>query len=96
MKRGEAGCFVLDRGQGYEVAPPRVTVIDTTGAGDSFDAGYIAALVRGMEPRAAAQYACACGARQVTAFGATAGIREAADVDGLLPEGFARPKRRRG
>ncbi len=89
VKCAERGCLVVTEAGDFAVTPPHVTVVDTTGAGDSFDAGFIAALVRGGGPRAAAQYACACGARQVTALGATAGIRAAADVESLLPAGFA-------
>jgi sugar/nucleoside kinase (ribokinase family) len=46
VKRGAGGATVLARGlagrQRFEVATPSLTASDTTGAGDAFDAGFIA------------------------------------------------------
>lgn len=55
IKDGERGCLVLAAGDVVSV-PARhdVPVVDTTAAGDSFNAGYIAARLRGeARPRAA-------------------------------------------
>jgi sugar/nucleoside kinase (ribokinase family) len=49
---------------------PAVDEVDPTGAGDSFAAAFIASLVRGAEPVAAAEAACAVAARSVTVLGA--------------------------
>ena len=56
------------------VAPPG-PVVDTTGAGDSFYAGLIAGLSRGMSVYDAGRLGAAAGACCVTAIGATAGLR---------------------
>jgi ribokinase len=45
-------------------------VNDTTGAGDAFAAGLIAARLDGAEPREALTAACALAARAVSAPGA--------------------------
>lgn len=47
VKNGAAGCTAV--GPGWEVAvpAPEVAVVDTTGAGDAFNAGLLAALVDG-------------------------------------------------
>lgn len=61
-------------------------VIDTTGAGDSFYAGLLAGLLRGLSLADAGQLAAATGACCVTALGASAGIRgyqETAKLAGL-------------
>lgn len=50
--------------------PPRVKVIDTTGAGDTFTAALTLALVEGKEPQAALDFACAAGAAATTKAGA--------------------------
>ena len=63
---------VLSQG-GRQVArarPPKVAVIDTTGAGDAFTAALVVALVGGMDPQPALEYACLVGALTTTILGA--------------------------
>lgn len=67
-------------------APVRVpalptTVVDTTGCGDSFNAGMITGLLVGCEPADAALIGCACGALVATGLGSDAGIEH---LDGVL------------
>jgi sugar/nucleoside kinase (ribokinase family) len=50
-------------------------VVDTTGAGDSFYAGLLVGLLRGMKPLQAGLLGAATGACCVTGLGATAGLR---------------------
>lgn len=63
---------VLSRA-GQQVArarPPKVDVVDTTGAGDAFTAALTVALVAGMEPQEALEQACVVGALTTTKMGA--------------------------
>ena len=63
---------VLSR-NGRQIArakPPKVEVVDTTGAGDAFTAALTVALVSGKEPQAALEYACIVGALATTKMGA--------------------------
>ncbi len=53
-----------------EAKPPRVKVVDTTGAGDAFTAALTVALVSGLEPQAALKHACVVGALTTTKMGA--------------------------
>jgi len=56
MKRGSDDCFVITPGQRIAVASKKVDkVIDTTAAGDSFSAGYLAKRVLGGTPEQSAQ-----------------------------------------
>ena len=50
--------------------PPQVNAVDTTGAGDTFTAALTVALVEGMSPRGALEFACAAGACAATKRGA--------------------------
>jgi sugar/nucleoside kinase (ribokinase family) len=74
LKLGSAGCLVADEGAIYAVPAPPATVVDSTGAGDSFDAGLIAALLQGEKVRPAAEIATWVAARSLEAVGAAAGI----------------------
>jgi ribokinase len=61
------------RRKGREIArarPPRVEVVDTTGAGDAFTAALTTALVSDMNPGDALQFACVAGALATTRLGA--------------------------
>jgi len=53
-----------------KASPPRVDVVDTTGAGDAFTAALTVSLVNGAEPQAALEYACKVGALTTTRMGA--------------------------
>jgi sugar/nucleoside kinase (ribokinase family) len=48
-----------------------VESVDATGAGDSFDAGFLAAWLEGAEVTDALALACACGALSTRAPGGT-------------------------
>jgi sugar/nucleoside kinase (ribokinase family) len=73
-----AGLVVVKRGArgasagGVDVAPPAVDGVDATGAGDSFDAGFLAAWLAGEPVEQALRLGCACGALSTRALGGTA------------------------
>jgi ribokinase len=46
VKLGERGCYVSDGEETHHIKPFKVKVIDTTGAGDAFSAGFIYGLLR--------------------------------------------------
>jgi sugar/nucleoside kinase (ribokinase family) len=79
VKLGARGALLSDKAGRYievePVAPPG-QVVDTTGAGDSFYAGLITGLLRGMSLADAGRLGAATGACCVTALGATAGLRD--------------------
>jgi len=47
VKLGSKGCYVTDGKESHLVAPFKVNVVDTTGAGDAFDAGFLFGLLSG-------------------------------------------------
>ncbi len=73
IKCGAKGCLVMNWKESYMVqAEEGAECIDTTGAGDSFAAGFMYALSEGRTLRECAEYANKCGARAVGCVGATA------------------------
>lgn len=84
IKLGPEGCLIAD-GDGRErVAGFAVKkVVDTTGAGDSFVAGFLAGYVRGWSFRECARMGNAAGALAVQNVGATAGVRSLEEVYSL-------------
>ena len=65
-------------------APPKVTAVDTTGAGDTFVAALVVALEEGQSPEAALAFACAAGALTATRPGAQPSLPHRAEVEALL------------
>lgn len=61
-----------------------VPVLDTTGAGDNFVAGFLTALLEGKDTFSAVQYGNAVASICVGAVGATAGVRDRAQIDAFL------------
>jgi sugar/nucleoside kinase (ribokinase family) len=73
VKRGASGAMALRDGQVIRSPSFKVNAMDTTGAGDSFDAGFIYAyVVREMPLEEALRFANACGAISTTGIGGTA------------------------
>ena len=78
IKVGSKGSYLRLAGEERGTVYPAVKgikAVDTTGAGDSFCSGFLAAYARGESPKFAASFANAVGALCVTAKGATTGIR---------------------
>ena len=71
VKCGAEGVFVSSDDGDVMVAPDRVVApVDTTGAGDSFNAAFLAALHRGETARAAAAHGNALAGRVIAHPGA--------------------------
>lgn len=76
----EGGALVTRTGRLHEPARA-VTPVDTTGAGDSFDAAWVAARLAGEPPEQALRWAVAAGTAATLGVGGTAGQ---ADREALL------------
>jgi sugar/nucleoside kinase (ribokinase family) len=83
VKLGERGALCADGTRHYLVQPPPVTVTDTTGAGDCFNAGVIAGLLAGDDLPSAVALGCAVGTASTRAPGGTAGAPDLATARDL-------------
>lgn len=73
---GAEGAYYAHRdGTRLQVPAYRIDVVDTTGCGDAFDAGFITALHHGMDPETGIRFAQASAALVATGLGSDAGIQ---------------------
>jgi sugar/nucleoside kinase (ribokinase family) len=72
VKRGARGALARTAGGVVEAQAVPVSALDATGAGDSFDAGFLAAWLDSGGVPAALALGCACGALSARALGGTA------------------------
>ncbi len=85
LKRGGQGATLYRRN-----APPShhtgfaARVVDTTGAGDAFNAGFLYGFLKGWREAEALELANACGALAVTSVGGTGGFGSLQDVRRFL------------
>jgi sugar/nucleoside kinase (ribokinase family) len=85
VKLGPAGALLADQHGLLESPAFRVPVLDTTGAGDSFDAGFLYKhIVAGGSKAEALRFANACGAMAVTRVGGASSVPGAAEVETFL------------
>ena len=85
IKMGGRGAFVASA-EGLRTLVPsfKVSVVDTTAAGDAFNGGLAVALMRGMGLMEAVRFAAAVGAISVTRAGAQPAMPTAREVNRLF------------
>jgi sugar/nucleoside kinase (ribokinase family) len=74
LKLGGKGAALLWRKREFLTDPLPVETVDTTGAGDCFNAGFIYAWLRGEQPQACLNIANICGALSTRGLGGLAGF----------------------
>ncbi|MFE3111109.1 carbohydrate kinase family protein [Kitasatospora indigofera] len=80
VKRGPDGAVAVRNGKRHDVPAVAVRVVDTTAAGDCFNAGFVHGLLAGWELPACLTAAAACGAAATTGPGSGSALR-AGDLD---------------
>jgi sugar/nucleoside kinase (ribokinase family) len=78
--------MAMTDGQPVTVPAFEVTPVDTTGAGDSFNAGFLHAWLRGWNLDAAMLFASACGALSTLAAGGTGSQPSEEEVNRFMRE----------
>ena len=74
IKMGKKGSIAVKDGRLYQAAPYIVEAVDTTGAGDSFNAGFVYGFLRGKSMEECLKCGNGCGALSVTALGGNTGF----------------------
>lgn len=83
-KRGAKGAYWLTRDDMTGIPGFTVTAVDTTAAGDSFNAGLAVSLAKGNDMAESIRYANAVGAISVTKMGAQSAMPTADEVSQLI------------
>jgi ribokinase len=85
VKRGPQGCVLVTRDEWIEVPAFEVEqVVDTVGAGDTFDAAFMVGMLNGLEMRESALLANAMGAANTYKVGAGTNAPTCAEVMAVL------------
>jgi ribokinase len=81
---GEQGAMAVDRDALRHFPAHKVSVVDTTGAGDAFRAGLAVEIAEGSSLEEAVRFANACGALACTIMGAEPSMPKRQAVQGFL------------
>jgi sulfofructose kinase len=84
---GQEGVLAWDGKQFHHAAAYRVPVVDTTGAGDIFHAGFIYAMLQDWPLQRQLDFACAAAALNCMAAGARGGIQTLDAIENLMATG---------
>ncbi len=75
LKLGKGGCFIKSNTTEVTIPAYKVDVVDATGAGDAFVAGFLTGIIKGWDLERCGRLGNAVGAGCVTEMGATGGIK---------------------
>ncbi len=84
VKLGAAGSRWVARDRDLFAAAPRVRAVDTTGAGDAFNGGFLCGVLGGLAPRECLRLGNFVGARSTRRAGGLDGLPARADVPASL------------
>jgi len=80
VKLGGNGCYVTDGREDFRVPALKVRVVDTTGAGDAFCAGFLHGLITGKDLRMCGEIANFVAGRKIGKAGAREGLPRLGDL----------------
>jgi sugar/nucleoside kinase (ribokinase family) len=90
VTQGARGALVVTADEVIEVPAFQVDVVDTTGCGDAFSAGFLRGVALGRDLRAAAVLGCATAAQVAQGLGTDAGSYSWESVEELAASGATR------
>ena len=80
VKLGERGCYVTNGKESYLVEPYKVKVVDTTGAGDAFCAGFLYGLIKNKDLYECGRFGNFVASRCIEKVGAREGLPRLSDL----------------
>jgi len=86
VKRGSQGALCMNKGQTLGVGAYQITPVDTTGAGDSFNSGFLYQWLTGGNLHNCMKYGAACGAIATTKIGGATASPSLAELDTFFAE----------
>ena len=81
---GEKGCLFSNEKETFVVPPFSIHAVDTTAAGDSFNAGFSVQIASGAPVREALVFGNACGGLTASKQGSMPSLPQLADVQAFL------------
>ena len=73
-KLGSQGCYITDGKDDFTIEPIKVKVVDTTGAGDAFCAGFLYGLLKGEDLQECGNIGNLVASKCITKVGARNGL----------------------
>jgi sugar/nucleoside kinase (ribokinase family) len=89
IKLGPYGAAMQVNHMTYKVSSPAVDVVDTTGAGDAFNAGFIDALLDEAAPEDCLRRACICGGLSTRVEGSLRALPRREEVIDIYEQTYA-------
>ncbi len=80
VKLGDKGCYVTNGEEKKTIAPFKVPVVDTTGAGDAFNAGFLYGLIQNRTLGECGRIGNFVAAKSVMKMGARDGLPKEEDL----------------
>lgn len=84
LKLGPKGCLILTKEGRVSLPAFAVRAVDSTGAGDAFNAGFLTGLMEGWGLEEIARFANAAGALKVTKLGATSALPTRREIEDFM------------
>ena len=85
---GEGGCILINDDYCEQIQGVKVDVVDTTGAGDAFNAGLAVSLAEGMSILDSLKFANCCGAVACTKYGVVSALGYREEIDELFKKTY--------
>ena len=85
VKLGKEGCYIYDGKDEVFVNAERVRAVDTTGAGDAFNAGFIFGYLKGMDLESCGKLGNLVASLNIRKVGARAGLPRYEEIKEILP-----------